>query len=57
MQELFVRTSRGIRRICGIESTDIILRELLQSCPFLGKPAFEPGNEKVVLSLGGLDDI
>ena len=26
------------------------------SCPFLGKPAFEPGNEKVVLSLGG-DDI
>eukprot|EP01038_Epipyxis_sp_PR26KG_P005602 gene5602-7734_t len=26
------------------------------SCPFLGKPAFEPGNEKVVLSLGA-DDI
>lgn len=26
------------------------------SCPFLGKPAFEPGQEKVVLSLG-VDDI
>jgi hypothetical protein len=26
------------------------------SCPFLGKPAFEPGQEKVVLSLGS-DDI
>lgn len=26
------------------------------SCPFLGKPAFEPGNEKVVLSLAS-DDI
>lgn len=26
------------------------------SCPFLGKPAFEPGQEKVVLSLGD-DDI
>jgi hypothetical protein len=26
------------------------------SCPFLGKPAFEPGNEKVVLSMGD-DDI
>ena len=26
------------------------------SCPFLGKPAFEPGSEKVILSLGA-DDI
>lgn len=26
------------------------------SCPFLGKPAFEPGQEKVILSLGS-DDI
>mmetsp|Transcript_10835 Transcript_10835/g.17651 ORF Transcript_10835/g.17651 Transcript_10835/m.17651 type:complete len:272 (+) Transcript_10835:51-866(+) len=26
------------------------------SCPFLGKPAFEPGNEKVVLTMGN-DDI
>lgn len=26
------------------------------SCPFLGMPAFEPGNEKVVLSMG-VDDI
>ncbi len=24
-------------------------------CPFLGKPAFEPGQEKVVLSLGEAD--
>jgi anamorsin len=24
-------------------------------CPFLGLPAFEPGNEKVVLSLGAAD--
>lgn len=26
------------------------------SCPFLGKPAFEPGNERVVLAMGA-DDI
>ena len=26
------------------------------SCPFLGKPKFEPGQEKVILSMGG-DDI
>ena len=25
-------------------------------CPFLGKPAFEPGQEKVILSLAGTDD-
>ena len=24
-------------------------------CPFLGKPAFEPGNERVVLALGPSD--
>lgn len=26
------------------------------SCPFLGKPAFEPGQEKVILNLAGNDD-